>query len=670
MDTELRLRIQDILVAAFNGSLSAYYPEITDAPLARLHLIIKTPSGTPERMDFVALEHKVEHATRSWHDRLKRMLPSELGEERGALLAERYGHAFPASYREDFDDIVAVSDIEYIEHAISENKLTLQLYRAVDAPEQELRFKIFSPNGYVALSDVHPILENLGLRVLGEVPYELHVKGLSRPIWLHDFGMLVEGDVPAETPQLRDAFTAVFSATWEKRMDDDGFNKLVLHAGLSARQVVLLRACAKYLRQIQVPFSEGYMQQTLRKNPKITRALVELFESRFDPVHSSVERCEQLRAELLANLDAVVSLDEDRILRLFLDLIEATTRTNFFQVDEHGAPRDHLAFKIESGRMPAVPRPAPFREIFVSGPRTEGVHLRFGEVARGGLRWSDRLEDFRTEILGLAKAQQVKNAVIVPVGSKGGFVVKRPPPANAGRDALIAEGIACYEIFIESLLDLTDNRRWNVASDRSGQARPEDLPPTDEIVPPDNTVRHDPPDPYLVVAADKGTATFSDIANAISQRRNFWLDDAFASGGSEGYDHKQMGITARGAWESIKRHFRELDKNIQTQPFTCAGVGDMSGDVFGNGLLLSQQTRLIAAFDHRHIFLDPTPNVELSWKERSRLFQLSRSSWDDYNRELILREAAFTPDPPSALSFRQKCAQASASTRWCSPPAS
>jgi glutamate dehydrogenase len=640
MEIELRLRIQEILLDAFRGQLSAYYPRIGDEPLARIHFIIKTPHGTPDQLDFVALERRIENATRSWKDRLAITLPAELGQERGSALVRRYAEAFPLNYRADFDEIIAVGDIECLEAARESGKLTLQLYRSEAAPAHELRFKVFSPNAYVAPSDVLPILENLGLRVVGEVPYEIQLPEAVAPLWLHDYSLVTQDHVGVDLSQIQAGFYEVFARTWEKRVDDDAFNKLVLHAQLSARQVALLRAYAKYLRQIQVPFSEGYMQQTLRKNANIARGLVELFEMRFDPelqvsqpVLDLSVGSSQIAARLATELDAVQSLDEDRILRLFLSVIQATTRTNFWQTEDGGELKDHISFKIDSSRIPEVPRPAPFREIFVSGPRVEGVHLRFGEVARGGVRWSDRQEDFRTEVLGLAKAQQVKNAVIVPVGSKGGFVVKRPPAADAGRDALRAEGIACYEIFVSSLLDLTDNRRYTAPNGPAALSSAS--PPTDVIVAPARTTRHDGPDPYLVVAADKGTATFSDIANRISERRGFWLGDAFASGGSAGYDHKQMGITARGVWECVKRHFRELGKDIQSADFTSIGVGDMSGDVFGNGLLLSKHTKLVAAFDHRHIFLDPSPDAQLSWQERSRLFQLDRSSWDDYDRKLL-----------------------------------
>jgi glutamate dehydrogenase len=648
MQIELARRIGDILSQAFDGTISAYYPSLGDEPLARLHFIVKTPYGTPEKLDFVALERKIENATRTWKDRLAITIPAELGRERGEALIPRYAEAFPSAYREDFDEVVAVSDIERIEQALESGKLTLELYHTEASLPHELRFKVFSPNAYVTPSVILPILENLGLRVVGEVPYEIEIPGAPETFWLHDFSLVTEDQVTVDLQVIRDAFIEVFSKTWDRRVDDDGFNKLVLHANLTARMVALLRSYAKYLRQIQVPFSEGYMQQTLRKNAKITRGLVELFYARFDPdaadqgTDAAASRVSDLQSRILRDLDSVQSIDEDRILRLFLSVILATTRTNFWQMDEASEPKDHIAFKIDSSRLPEVPRPVPFREIFVSGPRVEGVHLRFGEVARGGLRWSDRLEDFRTEVLGLAKAQQVKNAVIVPVGSKGGFVVKRPPAADTGRDALRTEAIACYEIFVSSLLDLTDNRR--VAAPNGSQKAALGTPlPSDVIVAPPRTVRHDAPDPYLVVAADKGTATFSDIANKISQRSSFWLDDAFASGGSAGYDHKQMGITAKGAWECVKRHFRELGKDIQRADFTCIGVGDMSGDVFGNGLLLSRHTKLVAAFDHRHIFLDPSPDPERSWQERQRLFNLDRSSWADYDASSISKGGGVFP---------------------------
>lgn len=639
LDTNLRLRVGEILCRAFDGSLNAYYPHVGDASLARLHLLITTPGMDRRQLDFAALERKLELAARSWKDRLALTLPAELGIERGGALAEKYGTVFPAAYREDFDEIDAIDDIEHIEDACCRNELGLHLYRGKHDAPHAFHLKLFSPTGFVELSRVMPILENLGLNVIGEVPYEIHLHR-GQAFWMHDFGLAMSNGRRVETDAVKQAFGEVFSLTWNGRTDDDGFNQLVLHANLSARQVALLRAFAKYLRQICVPFSEGYMQQTLRNNGHIAQLLVQIFEARFHPEQQNQTRAQVLASKLHFALDQVKSLDEDRILRQFSNVIEATTRTNFYQmvpaptVTGTAQPKDHLAFKIESRRITGLPPPAPYREIFVSGPRTEGVHLRFGEVARGGLRWSDRQEDFRTEVLGLVKAQQVKNAVIVPVGSKGGFVLKQPPAADAGRDALREEGIACYKIFIDCLLDLTDNQCSNPPTPNPNGTR-NSIPPPSTIVAPQNTVCLDAADPYLVVAADKGTATFSDIANGLSQTRHFWLDDAFASGGSAGYDHKKMGITAKGAWESVKRHFREMGKNIQEQPFTVAGVGDMSGDVFGNGMLLSRQILLVAAFDHRDVFLDPDPDPARSFAERERIFALDRSSWNDYSPELI-----------------------------------
>ncbi|WP_428670768.1 NAD-glutamate dehydrogenase, partial [Roseibium sp.] len=412
---------------------------------------------------------------------------------------------------------------------------------------------------------------------------------------------------------------SMFMAVWTGRAEDDGYNRLVLTADLAWRDIAVVRALSKYLRQAGIRFSEDYMWSTLNNYPAIAAKLVELFHLRFNPNVTEKDRnlgTERLEGELTANLEDVSSLDDDRILRRFQNAIESILRTNFYQLGKDGQPKPTFAFKIDSRSIDDLPQPRPFREIFVYSPRVEGVHLRFGMVARGGLRWSDRPQDFRTEVLGLVKAQQVKNAVIVPVGAKGGFVPKLLPPMS-DREAWFREGTESYKIFINALLDVTDNLE------------------EDKVLPPESVKRFDGDDPYLVVAADKGTATFSDTANGISEGRHFWLGDAFASGGSAGYDHKKMGITARGAWEAVKRHFREMNRDIQTEPFTAAGVGDMSGDVFGNGMLLSKATKLVAAFDHRDIFIDPDPDPATGWKERKRLFDLGRSSWKDYNAELI-----------------------------------
>ena len=477
-----------------------------------------------------------------------------------------------------------------------------------------------------------PQLQHMGLEVVDEHPYKFTGSSSAGSFWIYEFGLRP----PAATASggLRQIFEDALTALWNGQTEDDGFNTLVLTAGLTWREVTLLRACAKYLRQAGMRFSEDYVQRVLRSNGAITRLLIRLFESRFDPARQggASERCEAITEEIRGQLDEVVSLDHDRILRSYLALIDATLRTNYYHKGGPGrwvppvaggsggsSPRAStvpLVLKLDPGSVPGLTSPRPKFEIFVYSPRLEAVHLRFGRVARGGLRWSDRLEDFRTEVLGLVKAQEVKNAVIVPSGAKGGFVCKRlPDPSD--REAYQAEVLACYKTFIAAMLDVTDNI--------SG----------DKVVPPPGVVRRDGDDPYLVVAADKGTATFSDTANEIAARYGFWLGDAFASGGSEGYDHKKMGITARGAWESVKWHFAALRLNPDTDDFTAVGVGDMSGDVFGNGMLLSEHTRLIAAFDHRHIFIDPAPDPALSFAERARMFALPRSSWADYDRALI-----------------------------------
>ena len=526
---------------------------------------------------------------------------------------------FPAGYTDSFDAQNAVFDIARIEEALAKGRLAMNLYRPIESGEHQLRFKIYVPGEPVPLSDVLPMLENMGLRVIGEVPYEVHLPDDDKGVWIHDFETVTEDGAAIELPSVKALFHEAFAQVWGGEMENDGFNKLVLRSGLSAREVKVLRSYCKYLRQAGIPFSQTYMEETLKRNPQITRRLVDLFVRRFDARHAEDgdDSAQDLISGINVLLEDVSNLDEDRIIRRFLNVIEATLRTNFFQPDDAGREKSYISFKLNSQAIDELPLPRPFREIFVYSPRVEGVHLRFGKVARGGLRWSDRREDFRTEILGLVKAQQVKNAVIVPVGSKGGFVVKRPPAPEAGRQAFLDEGIECYKTFIRGLLDLTDNLK--------GQ----------DVIPPVQVVRRDNDDPYLVVAADKGTATFSDIANGVSLDYGFWLDDAFASGGSAGYDHKKMGITARGAWESVKRHFREIGKDIQNDDFTCIGVGDMSGDVFGNGMLLSKHIKLLAAFNHMHIFIDPDPDPAKSWKERQRMFDLPRSAWTDYDAKLI-----------------------------------
>ena len=542
----------------------------------------------------------------------------EEGEARAAPLYKRFGTAFPTAYEEAVSPRQAVADIRRLA-ALDKGSLGLNLYRPLEGPAGRLGFKLYRQGAPITLSDSLPMLERMGVRVLSERGYEIHPEA-GEALWVHDFSLQLPGsdDIDAETiaPLFEESFARVF----EGAVENDDFNRLVLRAGLSADEIVVLRAYAKVMRQTGFALSQAFIESTLALHPRIARMLVALFKLRFDPAQQDDGAAASQVNAIEQALDRVSSLSEDKVLRQYLGLIIATLRTNYWRTGAGtsgaaGPRRAFLSFKFDSSKIPGLPEPRPMFEIFVYSPRFEGVHLRGGKVARGGLRWSDRPEDFRTEVLGLLKAQMVKNVVIVPVGSKGGFVLKKAPPMT-DREAFLNEGIACYSDYLRGLLDVTDNRVG------------------DTIVPPPHVVRHDADDPYLVVAADKGTATFSDYANAISAEYGFWLGDAFASGGA-GYDHKEMGITARGAWESVKRHFRELGVNIQTTDFTCVGIGDMSGDVFGNGMLLSRHIRLLAAFDHRHIFIDPAPDVAASFAERERLFALPRSSWADYNQKLI-----------------------------------
>ncbi|MCP3784562.1 NAD-glutamate dehydrogenase [Micromonospora sp. A3M-1-15] len=623
--TQNRLRMQDILLRELNGVGVDYTTRVTESMLARVHFIVRTdPNNPPGDIDADLLAEELADATRLWDDDYRLVLERKLGDEQAKHLFARYADAFPEGYKDGHTPYEAMKDLAKLELLEESGQLEMHLFRkqlagrtngagrAVEVDEtMDVRFKVYRYGEPMMLSAVLPVLHSLGVRVVDEHPYE--VERVDGRIWLYDFGLQLP-EAHQELAEVRPHVENAFAAAWRGEAEVDGFNELVLRAGLTWRQVVVLRAYAKYLRQAGTVFSQEYMEQTFIAYPKIASLLVELFETRFRPGASTLDERRQRGGELVSAigeaLDDVASLDQDRILRSYLTLIQATLRTSFYQKPVGGRPKSYVAFKLDPQAIPELPAPRPKFEIFVYSPRFEGVHLRFGPVARGGLRWSDRREDFRTEVLGLVKAQMVKNAVIVPVGAKGGFVLKQKP---GDRD----EAVACYKEFVGALLDVTDNIS-------SG-----------EIVPPEDVVRHDADDPYLVVAADKGTATFSDIANEISAAHNFWLGDAFASGGSAGYDHKKMGITARGAWESVKRHFRELGHDTQTQDFTVVGVGDMSGDVFGNGMLLSKHIRLVAAFDHRHIFLDPDPDAATSWDERKRLFDLPRSSWEDYNAELI-----------------------------------
>ncbi|MFE2131167.1 NAD-glutamate dehydrogenase [Streptomyces amritsarensis] len=633
--TGVRLRLMDILREELGGISVDFTAWNTESILSRIHFVIRVPQGTELPVltdgDVERIEGRLVEAARSWADGFDQALNAELGEERAAELLRRYGTAFSEGYKADHSPRAAVADLVHLEKLRGSDKdFALSLYEPVGAGPGERRFKIYRAGEQVSLSAVLPVLQRLGVEVTDERPYELRCADRTNA-WIYDFGLrLSAGDLGDDA---RERFQDAFAAVWNGQAENDNFNTLVLSAGLTWRQAVVLRAYAKYMRQAGSTFSQDYMEDTLRNNVHTTRLLVSLFEARMSPVRQAAgsELVDAMLEELDGALDQVASLDEDRILRAFLTLIKATLRTNFFQLDSRGEQHAYVSMKFDPQAIPDLPAPRPAFEIWVYSPRVEGVHLRFGKVARGGLRWSDRREDFRTEILGLVKAQMVKNTVIVPVGAKGGFVAKNLPDPSVDRDAWLAEGIASYKIFISALLDITDNM---VAG---------------EVVPPRSVVRHDEDDTYLVVAADKGTATFSDIANGVAEAYGFWLGDAFASGGSAGYDHKGMGITARGAWESVKRHFRELGHDTQTQDFTVVGVGDMSGDVFGNGMLLSEHIRLVAAFDHRHIFIDPTPDAATSYAERRRLFELPRSSWADYDPSLISAGGGIHPRSAKAV---------------------
>lgn len=625
-NTTVRERLTGILMEELDGTSVDFTAWNTESILSRLHFVVRVEPGTelPQLSDADKdrIEARLVEAARSWADGFAEALNAETGEERAAELLRKYGNAFPEGYKADHSPRSAVADLVHLEQLTQTGKeFALSLYEPVGARPGERRFKIYKSGDQISLSAVLPVLNRLGVEVIDERPYELRCADRTHA-WVYDFGLRMPtptANGASFSDDARERFQEAFAATWTGQAENDGFNSLVLSAGLNWRQAMVLRAYAKYLRQAGSTFSQDYMEDTLRNNVHTTRLLVSLFEARMSPERqrAGIELIDALLEELDAALDQVASLDEDRILRSFLTVIKATLRTNFFQNSTDGVPHSYVSMKFDPQAIPDLPAPRPAFEIWVYSPRVEGVHLRFGKVARGGLRWSDRREDFRTEILGLVKAQMVKNTVIVPVGAKGGFVAKQLPDPSVDRDAWLAEGIASYKTFISALLDITDNL---VAG---------------EVVPPVDVVRHDEDDTYLVVAADKGTATFSDIANEVAVSYGFWLGDAFASGGSAGYDHKGMGITARGAWESVKRHFRELGHDTQTQDFTVVGVGDMSGDVFGNGMLLSEHIRLVAAFDHRHIFIDPTPDAAVSYAERRRLFELPRSSWADYNTELL-----------------------------------
>ena len=693
--TNVRLRATEILRAALKGTAVDYSVMIGDAALARVHIVVRGEPGVPmPEVNAQELERALAAAARSWDEDLADEAGAQLGAEEGDRLTRIAGRMIPEGYKADVPPAAAVGDLVRIARlAESDGTFSVDLYQPSGAGPGEERLKVYRAGSPIVLSNVLPELQHMGVEVVDERPYEFSAPSRQDPdgpgghaftgeagsaglskfparFWIYDFGLRRTQAVRPAGPAAKILFQDAITALWQGQVEDDGFNALVLDAGLSWRQVVVLRAYARYLRQARSAFSQEYTERVLRSNPAVARLLVLLFESRFDPArqrrlgrggqthdgeahdgeahygeahdgeardgkardgkardgeahdtqdhNAEAERSEAIAEEIAGLLDDVASLDEDRILRSYLTLVRATLRTNYFQCDNAGAGahKPYLVVKLDPAQAPDLPAPRPRFEVFVYSPRLEGLHLRFGRVARGGLRWSDRREDFRTEILGLVKAQQVKNAVIVPAGAKGGFVCKQLP-SPADREAWLAEGTACYKLFVSGLLDVTDNLEGG------------------RVVPPPGVVRHDGDDPYLVVAADKGTATFSDLANEVAREYGYWLGDAFASGGSAGYDHKKMGITARGAWESVKHHFRALGIDVATQEFEVAGIGDMSGDVFGNGMLLSDRIKLVAAFDHRHIFIDPVPDPASSFAERARIMQLPRSSWADYQPELI-----------------------------------
>jgi len=615
--TQVRLRAQEILRSALDGGSVDYSAMVSNSALARLHVVVHAAPGRPlAAVDQAELQARIAVAVRSWDEDLAAEAERRYGAERALAAVATCAGGIPETYKADTSPTDAVEDLAVVLR-LQEESAPFDIRLSI-VPNGPWRLRLFRMTP-VTLSDVLPQMQHMGLEVLDEHPYEF--RGIVGPFWIYDFALRRTGLgqlTETEAEAARGRFEATLGAIWRGQTEDDEFNGLVLDAGLSWRQVVLLRAYARYLRQAGFSFSQNYQQRVLRANPEIAALLVRLFETRFDPgaQDGADDRCAVLAEKLRGALDAVVSLDHDRILRAYLALVSATLRTNYFQLSGDGETAPYLVVKLASGQVPVLPAPRPRFEIFVYSPRLEAVHLRFGPVARGGLRWSERPEDFRTEVLGLVKAQEVKNSVIVPAGAKGGFVCKRlPDPAD--RDAYAAEVLGCYKTFIGAMLDVTDN----IVGDR--------------VVPPGGVVRLDDDDPYLVVAADKGTATFSDVANEIAARYGFWLGDAFASGGSEGYDHKKMGITARGAWEAVRWHFATLRLNPDTDDFTTVGIGDMSGDVFGNGVLLSRHMKLVAAFDHRHVFLDPDPDPAASFAERQRMFDLPRSSWADYNPSLI-----------------------------------
>ncbi|MBT8067209.1 MAG: NAD-glutamate dehydrogenase [Gammaproteobacteria bacterium] len=617
--TAIRRQIEALLIEAFGGISADSAVQISDSALARVHTIVRTPEGERPRISIHHIEEQIADLVITWADRLQNELLQKYGLDKGTHLYRSYRDVFPAGFQEDTTPAEACADIQQLDEMLRDGtNRTVNLYVPEGSEPGHMHFMVYSRDEPIVLSEALPVLEYMGVDVYTERPYEVNLQTGER-FWIQDFHLRHESGAAVDSDAVSDRFEDCFMAVLRGDAENDGLNRLVVSAGLDWRQTALLRCYAKHILQLGVPFSQAYMEDVLVAHARLAALLVRQFEIQFDPDLSKSKRSRELRevnAAVARGIAKARNVDEDRILSAFAGGINATLRSNYFQTLADGsAPKSYISIKLDPSVLPEIPLPRPHFEVFVYSPEVEGVHLRGGDIARGGLRWSDRREDFRTEVLGLMKAQVVKNTVIVPTGAKGGFYPKRAPSGD--RAAIMENGIHCYKTFIRGLLDLTDN----VVDD--------------QIVTPDRIVRRDGDDPYLVVAADKGTATFSDIANGISAEYDFWLDDAFASGGSAGYDHKGMAITARGAWEAVKRHFRELGVNVQKEPFTVAGIGDMSGDVFGNGMLLSRKIKLVAAFNHRNIFLDPDPDPATSFRERKRLFRKPGSTWQDYNRERI-----------------------------------
>ncbi len=616
--TAIRRRVEEILLEEFEGLSVDSSVQIVDSPLARLHTIVRTGVESRPRISIRRIENRIKEAVISWPDHLREQLIERFGQDEGFSLFREFGDSFTQAYQGETEPRIACLDVKRIDGLLKgEHEEFLLLHQPAGCAPDKLHFRTFRGGEPLALSGVLPLLEDMGTEVYTERPYRVRLKN-GDFFWIQDFELHFDDapniDIDAAAARFQEGFRQALTGESES----DNFNELILAAGLDSRQASLVRCYAKYILQLGIPFSQNSMEEVLVAHADLACALVRQFELQFDPSLTKKQRLEDLKhctATIERGIARARSLDEDRILSAFAGAISATLRTNYFQVDDNGKHKPGIAIKVDPERIPEAPLPKPKYEIFVYSPRVEGVHLRGGDIARGGIRWSDRREDFRTEVLGLMKAQVVKNTVIVPTGAKGGFFPKHLPEDD--REAIMAEGVACYRIFISGMLDITDNVVDN------------------EVVAPTDVVRRDGDDPYLVVAADKGTATFSDIANEISADYGFWLDDAFASGGSAGYDHKKMGITARGAWEAVRRHFREQGVDVQKDPFTVAAIGDMSGDVFGNGMLLSRKIRLVAAFNHLHIFLDPDPDLAASYRERQRLFKMGRSGWDDYSDDVI-----------------------------------